>query len=90
MGNPAESDGVKKDVASISASSFKNKYFIYSLEWTPNQMIWKINNQVVKTQTTQIPDDELYVVMNSGVLGEQASGLPARMEVDWVRCFQTD
>ncbi len=86
-GNPAEPNGVKNDTASISASKFAENYFIYSLEWSPEKIVWRINNVVVKTQTSNIPDQPLYIVLNSGVVGDQP-GIPARLEIDWVRCYQ--
>ncbi len=85
-GNPTEANGVKNDTATISASRFNGKYFIYSLEWSPEKIVWSINNVEVKSQTSNIPDQPLYVVLNSGVIGDQPN-IPTRMEVDWVRCY---
>lgn len=86
-GNPAEPNGINNDTASISASKFANNYFIYSLEWSPEKIVWKINNLEIKTQTSNIPNEALYVVLNSGVVGDHP-GIPAKLEVDWVRCYQ--
>ena len=86
-GNPAETNGIKNDTASVSASKFAGNYFIYSLEWSPEKIVWKINNLEVNTQTSNIPSDPLYIVLNSGVVGEQPA-IPTRLEIDWVRCYQ--
>jgi hypothetical protein len=86
--SPNQQGNVKTDSVSISASSFKDKYFIYSLEWVPGKLTWKINNQVVKTQTTNIPEEEMYIVLNSGVYTEQVNTIPAKLEVDWIRCYK--
>ena len=85
-GNPVEPNGVKNDTASISASKFTGKYFVYSLEWSPEKIVWSINNVEVKTQTSNIPDQPLYIVLNSGVIGDQPT-IPTRLEIDWVRCY---
>jgi beta-glucanase (GH16 family) len=86
-GNPAEANGVHNDTASIKASKFAGNYFIYSLEWSPEKIVWKINDLEVKTQTSNIPSDPLYIVLNSGVVGDQP-GIPVKLEIDWVRCYQ--
>jgi hypothetical protein len=87
-GDPNKREEIRTDSAAISASSFKDKYFIYSLEWMPGKLIWKINDLVIKTQTTNVPDEEMYVVLNSGVYSEQVSSVPAKLEIDWIRCYK--
>ncbi|HEY4789333.1 MAG TPA: family 16 glycosylhydrolase, partial [Bacteroidales bacterium] len=86
-GNPTEPNGVKNDSLSLSASKFTGGYFIFSLDWSPEKIVWRINNVEVKTQTSNIPNEPLYIVLNSGVLGDQPS-IPTRFEIDWVRCYQ--
>lgn len=87
-GDPSKREEIRSDSVAISASSFKNKYFIYSLEWMPGKLVWKINNLVVKTQTTNIPDEEMYIVLNSGVYNELVKSVPAKLEIDWIRCYK--
>jgi beta-glucanase (GH16 family) len=83
-----DASGTNSDVASLSASAFTKGFFIYSLEWTPDKMIWKINNLVVKEQTVGVPEEPLYLVINSGKYDEANVSLPANLEVDWVRCYE--
>jgi hypothetical protein len=87
-GSPEKNENISSDSISLSASSFKDKYFIYTLEWLPGKLIWKINNQVIKTQTNHIPEEEMYVVLNSGVYSEQVNAVPAKLEIDWIRCYK--
>jgi hypothetical protein len=86
-GNPTVPDGVKHDSSAFSASRFAGNYFIYSLEWSPEKIVWCINGVEFRTQTSNIPDEAMYVVLNSGVFGDQPA-IPASMEIDWVRCYQ--
>jgi hypothetical protein len=86
-GNPADSSGIKNDTSWMSASKFIGNFFIYSLEWSPEKITWRINDLEVKTQTSNIPNDPLYVVLNSGIVGNQPE-IPARLEIDWIRCYQ--
>jgi len=86
-GNPAETSGIQRDTTSISASKFAGKYIIFSLEWSPEKMVWRINNVEVKIQVSNIPGDSMYLVLNSGVVGDSPQ-VPTRLEVDWFRCYQ--
>jgi hypothetical protein len=88
-GKITEKDGVKKNVSKISASRFANGFFIYTLDWTPEKLEWKINGLTVKTQTEGIPQEPMYVILNS-IVNKPVSdnSVPATMEIDWVRCYQ--
>jgi beta-glucanase (GH16 family) len=81
-------NGANNDTAALSASTFTKGYFIYSLEWTPDKLIWKINNLVVKEQSVGVPEEELYLVINSAKFVEGSATLPSNLEVDWVRCYE--
>jgi len=61
-------------------------YFLYTLEWTKDRLVWKINGTVVNEQTRGIPQQEMYLVFSCAIKDKVADGdLPAAMEVDWVR-----
>ncbi len=85
-GKAEEANGIQRDTASMSASKFVGKYFIFSLEWSPEKMVWKINDVEVKSQVSNIPGDSMYISLNSGVVGTSPQ-IPTRMEVDWIRCY---
>jgi hypothetical protein len=68
-------------------SRYSRDYFIYSLEWTPDKLVWKINNTVVFSQTSDIPKDPMYILLAGGV-DKPVNGMTT-MEVDWVRVYQT-
>ena len=71
----------------MNGSFFVDKYLIYSLEWTPEKIIWFVNGLVMKTQTNNIPDEMMYISINSGVLEESTGPLPTNLEIDWVRVY---
>jgi hypothetical protein len=87
-GNAAIEGGLKTDTVSMSASRLAGDYFIYTLEWSPEKIEWRINGLVVKTQTENIPDEAMYVVFNSGVIADNAQ-VPGQMHIDWVRFYQS-
>ncbi len=88
-GNIAEKGGVKKKIVKKGAGKFTSDFFIYSVEWSPEKITWKINEKVVLTQTQGIPQDPMYLVLSAGVTnGATEHQLPAVMEVDWVKAYK--
>lgn len=69
-------------------SKYSNDYFIYTLEWTPDKLVWKINNTEVFVQTSEIPQEPMYVLLAGG-LNKPINGV-ASMEIDWVRVYSTN
>jgi hypothetical protein len=81
---------VGKQLLKINASKFVNNYFIFSLEWYPEKIIWKINEKVILTQKKAIPDQPMYLNLSSGVYnGVSEVSLPATMDIDWVKCYRS-
>jgi hypothetical protein len=64
-------------------SRYSNDYFIFTLEWTSDKLVWKINNTEVFTQTSNVPQEPMYVLFAGG-LDKPINGLTS-MEIDWVR-----
>ncbi|RXQ95113.1 glycosyl hydrolase family protein [Ancylomarina salipaludis] len=71
----------------VNGLDWTNDFFIYSLEWTPNKLVWKINDVVVKTETENIPQEPMYLILSSGV-SNLNSNVNAVMEIDWVKCYE--
>jgi hypothetical protein len=88
-GNVAEKGGVKKKVVKKGAGKFSSDYFIYSVEWSPEQITWKINEKVVLKQSQGIPQEPMYLVLSAGITDIVPEHLlPSTMEVDWVRIYK--
>ena len=88
-GNITEKGGVHKKVVKKGAGKFTSDYFIYSIEWSPEKIVWKINEKVVLKQSQGIPKDAMYLVLSAGVTdGVPDHQLPATMEVDWVKVYK--
>ena len=85
----AEGDSFKNISYEIAGSSFSDNFFIFTLEWTPEKLTWKINGETVKEITSNIPDQPMYLVFSSHLLDEKTpSNLPTSMDIDWVRCYK--
>ncbi len=82
-------EGASKSFTKTGGKRYTNDYFIYSLEWRPGKMTWKINGVVFKEQSTGVPDQDMYLLFNAS-LKEKASeaGLPSALEIDWVRVYR--
>ncbi len=67
-------------------SRYANDFFIFTLEWTSDKLVWKINDTEVFVQTSDIPQEPMYVLFAGG-LDKPISGTTT-MEIDWVRVYQ--
>jgi hypothetical protein len=65
---------------------YANDFFIYTLEWAPDMIVWKINDTEVMRQTTGIPDEPMYIAFSGGL--DKPITSPTAMEIDWVRVYR--
>jgi len=81
--------GNSRSISKTGGAKFTSDFYIFSLEWSPGKLVWKINGKTFKTQTSGVPQEEMYLVFSTA-LKEWASdkGLPAAMEIDWVRAYK--
>jgi hypothetical protein len=67
-------------------SRYSGDLFIFTLEWTADKLVWKINDTEVFTQTSDIPQEPMYVLLSGG-LDKPINGTTS-MEIDWIRVYQ--
>lgn len=67
-------------------SRYTNDFYIYTLEWTHDSLVWKINGVEIFSQTNDVPQEPMYVLLAGG-LNKPVSGTSA-MEIDWVKVYQ--
>lgn len=73
-------------------------FFIYTVEWSKNKIVWKINDQIVKVHRYWMHNDfeiashPMYIILNVAINGEDAKiykdELPDGMEVDWITVYK--
>jgi hypothetical protein len=68
-------------------SRYSNAFFIYTLEWTSDNLIWKINDTEVFRQSSAVPQEPMYVTLAGG-LDNPINGMTS-MEIDWVRVYKS-
>jgi hypothetical protein len=79
----------QKSLSKTGGTKYADNYFIYTLEWSPNKLVWKINGKVFKTQTSGVPQEEMYINFSSNLKKDaSSSGLPSAMEIDWIRVYK--
>jgi beta-glucanase (GH16 family) len=90
MGYHVSENGSFRNINSnITGANFSNNFYIYTLEWTPRKLTWKINGVTVKEITSNIPNEEMYLVFSSHLLDDQTpKNLPSSMDIDWVKCYK--
>jgi beta-glucanase (GH16 family) len=89
-GDPKNLKNVHRYSKSVKRSKFASDFHIYTLEWTPTRLIWKINGVEVTYTTHGIPQEAMYIVLSAGLHKDMNEGLPAQMEIDWVKCYQRE
>ncbi|MBN2173476.1 MAG: family 16 glycosylhydrolase [Bacteroidales bacterium] len=89
IGDLSEGKKPLSNKAEFSGLDLSQDFFIYTLEWRKDRLTWKINDVVVNEQKQDIPAEDMYLVFSSSMTGKaDGAGLPASMEIDWVRCFE--
>ncbi|MDA3821277.1 MAG: family 16 glycosylhydrolase [Bacteroidales bacterium] len=84
-----EGQAPSKSISKTGGSKYTSDFFIFSLEWSPSKMIWKINDKVFKTQATGVPQGEMYMVFSAALKDWGSNkGIPAAMEIDWIRAYK--
>jgi beta-glucanase (GH16 family) len=72
----------------LSLPSIRGQFAIFTVDWTPKSIDWKVNGVLVRKETKHIPSHPMYLVLSSGLGSDIDDGkLPVSMEVDWVRAF---
>lgn len=66
-----------------------NTFHIYSLIWTPKELIWFINDLEVYRTTANVPQEPMYLGFNS-FIPEKQKPAEGNLYVDWVRAFALD
>ena len=70
-----------------TGSRYLSDFFIYTLEWTPESLVWKINGVEVMRQTSGVPQEPMYMSFAGGI--DKPVGGISSMEIDWVRVYQS-
>ena len=76
----------KSNYSDIPEIKFEDDYVIYSLLWTPDKLTWKVNGVEAYTQKSGVPQEDLFIVLSSNVIGEGAFE-SASLDVEWIKVY---
>lgn len=66
-----------------------NDYYIFTLEWTKDKLVWMVNDLVVKEVHDSVPDVPMYIGFSLGANEVPSDhNLPGKMEIDWVKVYK--
>jgi Glycosyl hydrolases family 16 len=89
VSNYYKNESVQRNIDKISGLNLSNDFFIYTLEWTAEKLIWKINDIEIYSTSQGVPDEPLYMIFSAGLRGAiDSSKLPQTMEIDWIKCYK--
>ena len=88
-GNAHELKSIRRFTDSLGRNRFAKDYFIYSMEWLPGKLTWKINGVELTSSVKNVPQEPMYMVLSSGLHKDVNEILPASFDIDWIRCYQT-
>jgi len=78
-----------RSISKTGGAKYADTYYIYTLEWSPNKLVWKINDKVFKTQTSGVPQEDMFLNFSSNLKKDaEENGLPCAMEIDWIRVYK--
>ncbi len=79
---------------SYQGEDYSKEFHTFGLEWTPNYVSWFIDG-VERFKTTKfIPQEEMYLYMNTAIGGnwpgspDESTSFPAVFEIDYVRVYK--
>ena len=78
--------GANKIAKSTVGARYAGDSFIFTLEWTSQSLVWKINGVEAFRQTENVPQEPMYINLAGG-LNKPING-SSSLEVDWVRVYQ--
>ncbi len=67
-------------------SRYAKDFYIYTLEWTKDFMVWKINGEEFFRQTSNVPQEPMYILLSGGL--DKPVRIMTTMEIDWVRIYR--
>ncbi len=76
----------KSSARSSLPGKYSGGFYIYTLEWTPDKLVWKVNGEEVFRQTGNVPQEPMYISLAGGTSTQL--GTVANMEIDWVKVYK--
>ncbi len=89
VGEPEDAKNAKPSTSKLNGGSFAKDFYIYTVDWRPEKITWKINGVEVYSTDTKIPAEPLYILLSAGIERDpNGQDIQSTYEIDWVRCYE--
>lgn len=78
-------DGNQETV--LDGADFGSGYYILSLLWTPEKLVWSVNGVEAFTIRKNVPQEPMYIAMSSNLTEDAPKLSNSSMVLDWVRVY---
>ncbi|WJY28075.1 glycoside hydrolase family 16 protein [Sporosarcina trichiuri] len=78
----------------FTGTDFSKDYHVFSLEWTPESLVWRIDGEERFKVTSPIPHEPMYLYLNTAIGGnwpgspDETTRFPVTFEIDYVHVYQ--
>lgn len=89
-----ENNQKKTVFQSYEGENYSASFHTFSLEWTPTQLTWLIDDEIKFETNEYIPNEEMYLYINTAIGGDwpgspdDTTQFPTFYEIDYVRVYQ--
>lgn len=77
---------IVKSVQQVNKFPFFKNFHILTVEWDETHIVWKINNEQIKSIKNDLRNAPMHLIINSSVTNEKKSG-NGEMHIEWVRSY---
>jgi len=89
VGEASDSGKAKQISSKMNGSSFSKDFYIYSVDWNPEKITWKINGVEVYSTSEGIPSEPMYLLFSAGIKRDpNGQEIHSNYEIDWVKCYE--
>lgn len=79
----------KEKSTKFNGGSLAKDFYIYSIDWTPERITWKINDIEVYSISEEIPNEPMYILLSAGINKEvNNTNIQSNYEIDWIKCYE--
>lgn len=82
-----------RDFESFKGPDFSADFHTFGIEWTPDSITWLIDGEVRFTSTAHVPEESMYIYVNTAVGGnwpgspDSTTEFPVTFAIDYIRVF---
>lgn len=78
--------GAAQKLSAVTDLKPESDFYIYSLEWNSKKIVWRVNGVEVYSQSSAVPQDEMFVNISANVIGDGKIA-DADLLVEWIKVY---